>query len=107
MESLKQLEHSGHFFTLLHFYILLYQATECHTKFVIHAEGKSLDAEILVNLQRAEVRAQRSVFPAGQGDVAAAEHARVAPRPPRDSPPKQGEMERVSLVLVQTTPGPS
>ena len=51
--------------TLLHFYILLYQATESHTKFVIHAEGKSLYAEILVNLQRAEVRAQRSVFPAG------------------------------------------
>ena len=26
---------------------------------------------------------------------------------PKDSPPKQGEMERVSLVLVQTTPNPS
>ena len=35
---------------------LLYQALECPEQFVTHADGILLEAEILVNLQRLEVR---------------------------------------------------
>ena len=38
-----------------------YEATECHTKFVIHCQGIALDAEVPVGLQGTEVQAQRAV----------------------------------------------
>ena len=47
---------------------LLYQAFEGQHQLVGYADGKALDAEMLVDLHRAEVRAQRAVSLTGDGD---------------------------------------
>ena len=64
-------------FTLI-FFLLLYQAIECHAKFVIDSECKSLQVEVLADPHRFEVRSERAVVPASDGDVLAREHARIA-----------------------------
>ena len=63
--------------------LLLYQATQCHAEFVIHAEGIALQAEIVAHLHRFEVRSEVAVVLSGYGDVAAVIDARVALHAPR------------------------
>ena len=56
---------------------LLYQAFEGQHQLVGYPDGKALDAEMLVYLHRAEVRAQRAVSLTGDCDVVALEHMRI------------------------------
>ena len=77
-------------------YLFLYQATECQTDFVIHAEGVAFDAEAGACLQGAEVQAECAVVSSCNGDVLAGEDARVALYGPG-----QRLRERVVLVVVE------
>ena len=68
--------------TAFSFLLIPYQALQCFMKFAIDSEGIALDAEIAVDGQRFEVRAQRSVGTSCNRDVLTAEHLRVALRGP-------------------------
>ena len=60
------------------FYLFSYKAFQCLADLACHLEGIAIDGEVLVHLHGAEVRAQRAVVLAGDGDVLAAEEAGVA-----------------------------
>ena len=60
------------------FSLFPYEALQCHAKFVIHSEGIAVDAEILANLHRLEVRPKTSIVPTGDGDELTVEDMQVA-----------------------------
>ena len=57
---------------------LLYQAFEGQHQLVGYADGKALDAEMLVDLQVFKVRMQAAVVLAGDRDVSAIKNVRIA-----------------------------
>ena len=54
---------------------LPYQAQECFEEFEVDLEGIAIGAEVLVDLHRLEVRAQRAVVLTGDRDVLAVEES--------------------------------
>jgi len=59
-------------------YSLFYQAFQSLANLTVHLEGVVVNTKVLANLRhRLEVRPQRAVVPAGNGDVLAVEDARV------------------------------
>ena len=58
--------------------LFLYQATQCHTYFVIHSEGIAIEAEVVTYFYRLEVQTEAAVRAAGHRDELAVEQARVA-----------------------------
>ena len=54
---------------------LPYQAQECFEEFEVDLEGIAIGAEVLVDLHRLEVRAQRAVVLTGDIDVLAVEES--------------------------------
>ena len=60
------------------FLLILYKAIQSFLKFAGHLEGIVVDVEPSLHPEGTEVRRQRAVVPAGDGDVLALEHIRVA-----------------------------
>ena len=55
--------------------LLPYQAQKCFEEFEVDLEGIAISAEVLADLHRLEVRAQRAVVLTGDRDVLAVEES--------------------------------
>ena len=80
--------------------LLLYQATQCHAEFVIHAEGVALQGQVFSHRHRTEVRMIAAVSPACHRDVTPAEDARITPHSLVSCRLYEGEMLVVEELLT-------
>ena len=79
---------------------LLYQALECPEQFIGYTGDILLEAEILVNLQRLEVRMHASVSLTGDCDVPTLEHVRITLTGCRRNGLDEGDVLVVIIILT-------
>jgi len=82
---------------------LLYQAFECFMKFEVNLEGIGLDAEVLVDLHRLEVRSECAVVLTGDRDVPAVEESRIALSAPGQGFYKGEVLVGAEFIIIDVT----